>query len=817
MSARIAAGIGRVRQDVGYCLRAWLRKPGSVLLAVLALGLGIGATTAMFSAIDGVLLRPLPYRDSDRLVTLWSVDAGSSLRERASYPDFEDWRRESTTMDLSGWGGFEPVLTGSGTPERLTGVLFVGPLFDLLGVRPALGTMDRLSVAAADEPTVVLSYGIWQRRFGSDPNVVGASVTLNDTPYTVVGVMPAGFRFPVRAGPEVDVWIPLARFNPALASQRGARLIEVIGRLRSGASSRSAQAEMDVIAADLGERYPETNRDIGVELVPAIDEVTAGVSKTLWILFAAAAGLLVIACVNVANLLLVRASKRRSEFSVRAALGAGRGRIALQLLVEGALISVAGGAVGCLLAFGSVEALTSIVPADLPRAEEIAVDKGVLAFAFVVSLSTGVLFSLAPVWYAGRSNLAAALRTTVQTTSEGPNGRRLRDALVVFELALATALLMLAGLLVESFYRLDRSDPGLDASNVLTFSVSLPAGRYPRPAEAFRDIQSRLLRIPGVVAASTGLQLPDRGLPMIDDTSPEIVEIEGEPLGVDERQRTSVLSTQPGYFRAMGIALVRGRDFDAQEIDGTRRVAIINNALARTYFPGEDPIGKRITLDSWTLSGERSAEVVGVSGDVAHRGLKTDVQPFVYLPIEQRPRWTSEMVVRTRSDPLAVVASVREAVSRFDPEQPVFDVRTLEDRISASIAADRFRAYLLTIFSAVAFAMALICLGGILFFVTARRAREIGIRMALGAKPRQVRLRVLIQGMTWVVIGMTIGLVIAFLVARFIGSLLFGVAPSDPQAYVVVSALIALTAAAACWIPARNASRIDSVAVLRSD
>jgi predicted permease len=620
-----------VFRDVRFTLRTFRRSPGTLSVAVLTLSLGVAATTAMYSAVDGVLLEPLPYPDPDRMVWVWSVETDTGMRVRASFPDFSDWRRDGTTLDLAGWGGYSPILTGAGNPERLTAALVMGDFFELLGVRPALGVFEELDTIRDEEPSVVLSHGIWEERFGSDPGIVGQPMTLDDTAYIVSGVMPADFRFPIHARPEVDIWVPLARFNPVLANQRGARLIEVIGRIRPGASLEAARSEMVAIAVGLSETFPDTNRGIGIELVPAIDEVTGGVSRGLWILFAASTGLLLIACVNVANILLARASGREREFRIRGALGAGRARVSLQLVVEGILISVGGGFMACLLAYGSIDVLAALIPVEVPRADRIALDARVLTLALAASLATGLSFSMAPVLQVWR-------RAGAPRARRDHGEHRMRAALIVSETALATILLTASGLLVQTFVRLNQSDTGFAPANVLTFEVDLPSGRYPRPAEAFRDLQSRLMDIPGVVVASTGLQLPDRGIPMIDDVAPAMIEVDATPLPEAERRRVSVLSTQPGYFRALGVPLLAGRDFWAGDSSDAPRVAIINESLAATYFAAQDPIGRRITLDSWTLSGERSARVVGVSGNVAHRSLTAPVQGYVYLPLEQRPQ-----------------------------------------------------------------------------------------------------------------------------------------------------------------------------------
>ena len=804
--------IDLITQDLRVTVRTVVRRPGSASAAILTLGVGIGAATAMYSALEGVVLAPLPYPDGDRLVRIWSVENPSGLRQRASFPDFTDWRQQSRTLEVAGWGAAEPILTGAGDPERVPAILFVGELFQLLGVPPALGATAELDAARAGEPTVVLSHRLWQRRFGSDPDIVGKAVPLDGTPYTVAGVMPRDFLFPVQANPAVEAWVPLARFNPALERERGARLIEVIGRVRRGFALEAAQREMEAIAAGLSERYPDTNDDFRVALVPAIDEVRGPVSRSLWMLFAAAASLLVIACVNVAHILLVRLAGREHELAIRRGLGAGGGRLALQLMVEGLLISAAGGALGCGLAYFAVDVMATLIPAGLPRADQIAVDGNALAFAVSISVITGAMVGLAPAWRAARSSSPGTSRRPSGAPSGPPRG-----ALVVFEIASTTVLLAGAGLLARSFMQLDQADPGFAPDHVLTFSIDLPADRYPRPAEAFQALQTRLLGVPGVLAASTGLQLPDRGLPLIDDTSPILFGVDGAPLPEDRREPIPVVVTQPGYFGTLGIPVVHGRDFAAGDDADAARVVVVNEAFAERYLAERSPIGRRISLESWTLAGERSAEVVGVAGNVEHRGLATPVQPLLYLPVAQRPRWSTEVVVRVTGDPSAAISAVRDAVRDFDPVQPIADIRPLRERIAESIARERFRAYWLGVFSALALLIASTGLYGVLSDVTVRRTRELGVRVALGAGPRQVWTLVVGQGLRWVVPGVVIGLAATAGLARLVEGFLFGIETSDPLTFLVVSVVLAWVALVACGVPARRATRIDPNEALRFD
>ncbi len=593
-------------------------------------------------------------------------------------------------------------------------------------------------------------------------------------------------------------------------------MIEVIGRLKPNVTLDQAQAEMDVIASNLSTQHPNTNKDIGVRIIPALDEVTGDVYYALLVLLAAVGAFLMIACMNVANMMLARTAERRREIAVRAALGAGRVRIGRQLLIESLLVVGIGGISGCLLAVFGVEALGMLVPGDLPRATEIGVDSRVLGFAVLTSLVAGLMSGLAPVWAVWKADLTVPLRANNRTASESRAGGRLRSVLIVGELALAMILLTGAGLFIHSFWRLNQSDPGFDPHDVLTFEVSWPSENYPRPAEPFVELRTRLLAIPGVLAASTGLQLPDRGGPMLDDTSP-FVDIEGRPMAPNERRRSSILRTQPGYFRAMGIPLVKGRDFGESDIPGAPQVTIINESLARSYFPNEDPVGKRLKRDSWILYGDPTREIIAIAGDVKHRSLSREAQPLVYLPLVQRPSWESQIVVKTDSDPLAFVNAVREAVHAFDPAQPLYDVQTLEQRIAESLAQERFSALSLAMFAAVAVALTAFGIYGVLSYLIAQRTREVGIRMALGAEVSDVMKLVVRQGMKLVLIGMVIGLIGALALTQLVENLLFGITPTNLLTLATVTLLLGLVAILACWIPAHRAARLHPMVALRHD
>jgi putative ABC transport system permease protein len=802
----------KIMDTVRFAIRQFRRNPLLFTVVVLTLGIGIGASTTLFSAANAVLLRPLPFADSDRLLRLWSVDSEEPLnQQRVSYPDLVDWRAESQTLDLVGHGRLGSVLTGQGDPVRLRTELFLGDLFGLLRVPPMLGSVP---AGAADQPVVVLSHGLWQSRFGGDAEIMGTAVTLDGTTYSVAAVMPRSFEFPVLATETVDAWIPLEQFNPALARQRGARLIEVIARMRPGVALDRARAEMDVIAASLGARYPDTNAGMGVRVTPALDEVTRDHARGILLLSGAVGVLLLIACVNVANLLLARSTVRGREFAIRSALGAGHARITRQLLVESVILSLLGGLLGCVLSVWGVDVLRTLLTGTLPRAAEIKLDLHVLGFAAVTSIAVGLSFGLVPAWNAWRLQETNSLQRGVSTASRGIRGRRLADVLVVTEVVLATVLLAAASAFIHSYWKLNQPDTAFDPERVLTFSVSWSATEYPDPGQAFTRLRSQLLTVPDVVDASTGIQLPDRGQATLDDTSP-FLEIEGQAIPRAERQRVSTVTIQPGYFRTLGIPLLTGRDFSDDDRAERPPVVIVNESLVRAYLGGEDPIGRRLSLDSWTLPRESAAEIVGVVGDVGHRGLSGSVQPLIYLPISQRPVWNATVVVRTAGEPLASVPAIREAFRVIDPDQPIENVQTLDQRIAGTLVDDRSRALLLGSFAISAVLLAAIGLYGVLSYTTSQRAREIGIRMALGARADIVSLAIVSHGMRRVLLGTVVGVAASFGLGRLVDGFLFEVSPADPVSIAAVATTMFLVALLACAIPASRSARVDPVHVLR--
>jgi putative ABC transport system permease protein len=807
-------------RDVRHAVRALRNVPTVSAVAIVTLALGIGANTAVFSVVNAVLLRPLPYKDGNRLVWLWSTEPKNPAATWMSHPDFLDVRAQSRSFaELASWYGYEMVLTGNFDPQRVQVVVVFSNLFTALGVPPALGTTFRAEKDGPSERAIVLSHRFWAERYGSDPNIVGRGVTLSGNSYRVLGVMPRGFQFPIQT-PPIDMWAALGaeQFADVPQMGRNARLMDTIGRLRDGVDIEQAQAELDVIAARLAQQYPASNKDIGLRVVPAAEHVVGRVSRPLLVLFAAVSCVLLIACVNVANLLLARATDRRREIALRSALGAGRGRIVLQLIIESLVLAVIGGAIGGLIAIWGVDALVRLVPGDLPRADEIGVDRFVLGFTVLASLATGLAFGVAPAWHASKVDLTVALQEGGRTLSEGARAPRIRGALVVAEIALAVILLTAATLFMTTFWRLQQTPQGFDARNVLTFDVTWPWEKYSfeQSGVKFRELQSVLQAVPGVRGAAAGLQLPDRGGPATDALFPYL-EIEGRPASPDARPRAANIASQPGFFRTLGMPVVQGREFDDRDSLEAPPVVIVNEALARTFFGGESPVGKRVKLDSRLLFGDKvpMREIVGVVADVTHAGLTGSARPVVYVPLAQRPFNMSYFVVKTEGDPAGFVSSIRAAVRSVDKDQPIYDVKTLEERIGTSVGHERFIALLLASFSAVALLLAAIGLYGVLSYSVSQRTHEMGVRLAFGAEANDILRRVMRDGLKLIGAGLAIGVAGAAALTGFVEGLLFGVSPLDPRIHVIVVLVLTIVAMAACWIPARRAARVDPIVALR--
>jgi len=811
--------MGTIWQDLRYGARMLRKQPGFTLIAVLTLALGIGANTAIFTVVNGVLLRPLPFRESGRLMSVWSTDTRrAESKSWTSYPDFVDLRAQSRSFErLAAWTEIDHTLTEGEEPQRVRCAWVTADLFALLGVSPKLGRAFDAAEFKADQHVVILSHALWQRRFGAAPDLPGRQLSINEMSYTVVGVLPAGFQFPLQ-GEAFEVWMPLPDRAEGIHGRREAQVLEVIGRLKPNVTTQQAQAELETITAALRAQYPETNKFTGARVVPALEELTGDLRRPLLVLFGAVGCVLLIACVNVAGLLLARGATRQREMAVRAALGAPRSRIIRQLLTESLLLACLGGGLGVLLAAWGVDALLALSPGDLPRLEEVGLDGRVLGFTLLLSLLTGVLFGLAPAWSASKIDLTTSLKEGARGATDGATGRRLRSALVVAEVALALVLLAGAGLLTKSFWRLRQVDPGFDPRNVLTLRLSLDGYKYKTPAEWadwFRRLQERLQTIPGVRGASVVMPVPLHGLKLFDGlTFP--FEIEGRPMEKSERPRIGGYDIQPGYFRTLGIRLVAGRDFTPRDDAQAPPVVIINEEFARRYFPNENPLGHRLRIDSsLDAAPPPMREVVGVVGDVKGSRLDAGVRPEVYTPHAQDPFNEMYVAVKTDSDPRGFVRAVRAAVSELDPHQAFYDVRTLDERRDASIAQQRYSMLLLAIFAALALTLTAVGLYGVVAYTVTQRTHEIGIRVALGAEPRDVFRLVITRGMALVFAGMAIGLVASLALTRLVEGLLYGVSATDPVTFMVISLLLAGVALVACYLPARRATKVDPMVALR--
>ncbi|HEV3469193.1 MAG TPA: ABC transporter permease [Pyrinomonadaceae bacterium] len=798
--------------DARHALRTLVKSPGFTAVAVLALALGIGANTAIFSVINSVLLRPLPYREPDRLVFV--MENFQQQDSAVSFPNFADWREQNRVFEelaASRLTSFN--LTGAGEAERLQGRMVTANFFEALGVEPAAG---RDFTPEEDRPggeaVAVLSHGFWQRRLGGDPKVVGRQLLLNGRSHTVVGVAPAGFEFYT----PVEVFVPLGSWTHQAMGERGSHpSIYAVGRLKEGVTLEQARAEMDAIMERLAEQYPTTNQGHGATLIPVYENVVGGVRPALMILLGAVAFVLLIACANVANLLLARSSGRRKELAVRAALGATRGRIVRQLLVESVLLALLGGAAGLLLALWGTDLLTSMIPDAVPRPLETGVNARVLGFTLLASLLTGVIFGSVPALQASNPDLNDALREGTR----GSTGRRsrLRNAFVVSEVALALVLLVGAGLMVKSFAEVQKVEPGFDPQKLLTAQLSLSAEKYPGPkAVAFlEEVRQRIGALPGVESAAFSNGLPIYGAGITSFL------IEGQPRPAPGGEPTAVeYVTTPGYFRTMGIPLLKGRYLDERDTRQGQMVALVDEDFARRFFPGEDPLGKRVKL----FREYPAAEIVGVVGHVKHFGLDA-AAPFqaqFYFALAQLPddyinRMTGgiSLVVRTKGDPAGAAADVRREVFAVDKEQPVYQARTMEDLISESLALRRFSMSLLALFAAVAALLAAVGIYGVMSYSVSQHTRELGIRMALGAEARDMLWLVIRQGMGLALVGVGLGLAGALALTRVMSSLLYGVTATDPATFAAVTALLTAAALLACYVPARRATKVDPMEALR--
>jgi putative ABC transport system permease protein len=801
-------------QDLRYGARMLLKNPGFTLIAVLTLALGIGANTAIFSVVNGVLLSALPYPQPEQLAMVWCDNRRQGIPDDiTSYPNFVDWRnRNKTFQGMAGVTSDRYNLTGTGEPEEISAATVSINFFKLMGVNTALG---RAFTAEEEQPgrdkVVVLSHSLWQRRFGADPGILNRTITLSDEPYVVVGIMPPGFQFPEKT----EIWGPLAPDEGMRSDKaRFGFFLPVVGRLKPGVTRAQAQADLDVIANQIEKQFPDM-AGYGVNVVPMLENTVGPIRRSLMVLFVAVLFVLLIACANVANLLLARGSVRRREVAVRAALGAGRWRIVRQLLTENMLLAVLGGALGVLLAWWGLRLLVNLKPANIPRLEDIRLDGHVLWFTLALSLLTGLIFGLAPALQTTHFKLSESLKEGAHTGTGGRRAQRIRGIFIVAEVALTLALLVGAGLLVRSFWRLQRVDPGFRTDHLLTLRVTLWGSKYRQGAQAvsfYEQLQERLAALPGVVSASATSDIMLRRLA----TSAGFT-IENRPRDPNELALELPFDrAQPNYFQTMGVQLLKGRAFTAQDSRDTPRVAIVNETFVKRYFPNEDPVGKRFTFGGGGPNA-RWFTIVGVVRDTKRQGLDQPVRIESWMPLAQMPAGSMDVVLRTTGDPLALGNAARETVWSLDRDLPIPTIQTVEQILSERVAQRRLNMLLLALFALVALILAAVGVYGVMNYAVTQRTHEIGVRVALGAQTRDVLRLIVGQGMKLALAGVVIGLIATLALTRLMASLLFGVSATDPITFVAIAALLFMVAIAACWIPARRASKVDPMAALRCE
>ncbi len=813
--------LGNLWQDLRYGVRVLWKDRGFTAVAVLTLALGIGANSAVFTMVNSVLLRQLPFKDPDRLVWVWSVRPESDARS-FTLPEFLDYSRQTQSFEqLSAFGTWNANLTDAGNAERIQGTRVSANLFQLLGVGAMAG---RTLIPEDDQPgnrhVVVLSYGLWQRRFGSDAGVVGKRLVLNGDAYTIVGVLPQQFFFPIK---DAELGVPLApEADPLRAVRTSVNFLRFVGRLKAGVTREQAQDEMNGINRELRTQYPTVYAaKVGVRLVPLFDEVVGESGRALWVLFGAVALVMLMACANLASLLLVRAASRHKEIAIRVALGATRRRIIRQLLSESLILTLLGGVLGLALAAFGVDLLLALVPADLPRVAEVTLDARVMWFTCALSLAAGIAFGLAPAWQTTKVDTNAELKAEGRGSTGGLAKNRLRWLFVTSQVALSLVLLIGAGLFIKSFMRLQEVKPGFDTNNILVAKLSLPTSYATRErvGALLDQLLPRLSGLPGVKSVGVVSQLPLGGgfasIPFTVVGRP--LEKEGAKPSADFRIVT------PNYFRTMGMPLLAGRDFSEKDRGETQLVAVVNNALARRFWPNETPVGAHITIDD-NDTGPREAEVVGVVGDVKHVSLESPPTDEIYLPFHQLHQDSVALVrnnqfwvIRTEGDPLLPANSVRSEIQATDREIPASNLKSMEQYLATSIAPRRFNLLLLSVFAAAALLLAVSGLYGIMAYTLSRRTQEIGVRLAVGARPAHILKLMLGQGLKLALIGITVGLVAALLCTRLLSHLLFNVGATDPETFIFVSLLLAVVALSASLIPAWKASKVDPLIAMRHD
>ncbi len=810
-----------VINDIRYAIRSLLKRPGFLALSVITLALGIGANTAIFSVVNATLLRPLPFKDPERVVMLWGFLPKMALTADqlpGSSGNFVSLREQNHTLEnLAAFRSWSWQLTGGGEPELLRGARVSADFFAAVGVSPALGRAFTPEEDLPNRaPVAIISHELWQRHFAGDKNAIGKTLTLTGQSVMVVGVMPRGFQFPGGANmiPGLqfalnnDIWMPLALTDEDRQRQGNLNLA-LIGRLKRGVSPQQAETELRAVQQNL----PLGTIGYTINLVPLHQQMVGKIRKLLIVLLATVAFVLLIACANIANLLLARATSRQKEIAIRAALGAGRLRIIRQLLSESLLLSLIGGLLGLLLAVWGNTLLVSLIPADVPRIHEVSVDSRILVFTLVISCVTGLVFGLAPALQASKLDLNESLKEGLRGTTSGLRHSRLRSLLVVSEVAMALVLLVSATLLIKSFVRLSDVKPGFNPANVLTMDIqipNLPPSRYAKKEEQtafFQQLTDRVKALPGVEGASAVLSLPLTGA----FESTDVILPGRESLSAAERPEADYTTVTPDYFVTMQIPLLKGRQFSSQDGRDTPGVIIVNDAFAQSVWPNENPLGKRFTVGFE----KEPREIIGVVGNIKQTTLDARTRPAMYMPHLQAPSPVMTILVRTTGDPLAIASSVREQLRAIDKDVPVTHIQTMAQVFSASVAQQRFSMLVVGLFSGLALILATVGIYGVMAYSVTQRSHEIGVRMALGARTSQVLKLILKDGMALALLGVAIGLAAAFALTRLMTTLLFGVTPTDAATLIVVPLTILVVALVACYIPARRATKVDPLVALR--
>jgi putative ABC transport system permease protein len=818
--------MGNLLQDIRYGFRRLLKQPLITLFAIISLGLGIGANTSIFSVVNAVLLRPLPYHDSERLVLIWETNSQQIAafinvqnRNLVSAGNYLDWTKQSTSFEgMAAVRFLNFNLTGGDLPERVPGGIVSQSFFPVLGVKPVLGRTFLPEDAQPDRGRVaVLSNGLWKRRYGGEPNVVGRTLNLNNETFSVVGVMPPEFNYPQ----DAELWVlsrladvpeapGVANANPL--TNRTTGYLYALARLKPGVTTQQAQAEMNNISANLKSQYPDTNATIGARVVSMHEEIVGDIKPALQILLAVVGFVLLIACANIANLLLARASSLPKEIALRIALGANRRRIIRQLLTESVLLATAGGLLGLLIGHAGIQTLVALSPADIPRVKEINLDVYVLGWTVLITLITGVISGLAPALQVSKPNLNQTLQEGGRGAGPGAARHRVRNALVVVEVAITLVLLTGAGLLIKSFINLQRVDPGFNPQNVLTMRLALPSYKYSGddPIRGFTtELLQRVKHLPGVHSAGI-----TTALPLSTAEAAMSFTVDGQPPPADGSMPiASHRIVSPDYFQVLSIPLLKGRVFTDHDVKDVQSVVVINQSMARTVFGNQDAIGKRLFIGG----AKNASEIIGVVGDVRHSSLDQEPKPEMYVSYLQTPRPVYTLAVRPNLEPSSMAGAVRNEVWSIDKDQPITAVKTMEQMRSESLASIRFNTIALSIFAGIGLILAAVGIYGVMAYSVGQRTHEIGIRMALGAQAGSVLKMVLVQGMILVLIGVVVGLGASFALTRIMTSLLYGVTPTDPVTFAFIAVTLILVALVANYIPARRATQVDPLVALREE